>query len=209
MILRKNIDKADITTLPTVTFDGRIIVVQSSSEAEKAFRYLADQPLVGIDTETRPNFHPGGMNPVALLQVATADICFLFRLNQMGLPPCMLQFLESPVTKVGLSLRDDLAQLRRRHNLDTQHANWVDLQTLAPRYGIHELGLKKIYALLFSEKISKRQQLTNWEAPTLTEAQQRYAATDAWACLRIYDTLAKFIPDQYTITLYEHNHPEA
>ena len=195
--------------MPIATFPGNIHVVSTEEEAQKATAWLGKQNIVGIDTETRPNFHPGGMNPVALLQVATADICFLFRLNQMGLPPCMLQFLESPVTKVGLSLRDDLAQLRRRHNLDTQHANWVDLQTLAPRYGIHELGLKKIYALLFSEKISKRQQLTNWEAPTLTEAQQRYAATDAWACLRIYETLDKFIPDQYTITLYEHNHSEA
>ncbi len=207
--IKNKLTNDEIDRMPIVAFAGNIYVISTETEAQKAVAYLAEQGVVGIDTETRPNFQPRAMNPVALLQVATLDICFLFRLNQLGLPSCVLQFLESPVIKVGLSLRDDLMQLRRRHNLDTQHANWVDLQQLAPRYGILEMGLKKIYAMLFSEKISKRQQLTNWEASTLTEAQQRYAATDAWACLRIYNYLNQFVPDQYTITLYEQNISEA
>lgn len=58
-----------------------------------------------------------------------------------------------------------------------------------PSYGIEEAGLQKIYAILFRKKISKRVRLTNWEADVLTTAQQRYAALDAWACLRIYQYL--------------------
>jgi len=65
-------------------------------------------------------------------------------------------------------------------------ANFVDIQTIAQSYGILELSLQKIYAILFGKKISKSQRLSNWESPELTEQQQRYAATDAWASLQIY-----------------------
>ena len=50
-------------------------------------------------------------------------------------------------------------------------------------------SLQKIYGILFSEKISKSQRLSNWEADVLTDAQKQYAATDAWACLNIYHLL--------------------
>ena len=43
--------------------------------------------------------------------------------------------------------------------------------------------------ILFGQKISKSQQLSNWEAEQLTQPQQLYAATDAWACLTIYNRL--------------------
>ena len=46
-----------------------------------------------------------------------------------------------------------------------------------------------IYAILFKEKISKSQRLSNWEADVLSDGQKQYAATDAWACLNIYNLL--------------------
>ena len=108
-------DKKAIPNLPVTHFEGRIIVIQSEGEARRAVDYLLTSPRVGIDTETRPNFKPGGMNPVALLQVATETTCFLFRLNCMGLPTCVIRLLEDKSTlKVGLSLHDDWAQLRKR-----------------------------------------------------------------------------------------------
>lgn len=106
-----------------------------------------------------------------------------------GLPDFLEDFLLNDVLKVGLSLKDDFAMLRRRNQKDLRVGNWIELQDYVPRFGIEEMSLQKIYALLFGQKISKNQRLSNWEADTLTEAQQLYAATDAWACVRIYEYL--------------------
>ena len=174
--------------LPQVQFTGRIIVIQSEGEARRAVDYLLAFPRLGIDTETRPNFRRGNMNPVALLQVSTPDTCFLFRLNFIGLPPCLVQLLTDERTqKVGLSLHDDWAQLRRR--TDFSPVNYVELQDFVKPLGIQDMSLQKLYANLFHQKISKNQRLTNWEADVLTEPQKRYAATDAWACLQLMEEM--------------------
>lgn len=113
--LLNKFDKHGIAALPRVLFDGRIIVIQSEGEAEKAVDYLLTFPLLGIDTETRPSFKRGWTNKVALLQVSTRDTCFLFRLNRIGMPPSLVRLLQDErCLKIGLSLRDDLASLRRR-----------------------------------------------------------------------------------------------
>ncbi|MBR1755764.1 MAG: 3'-5' exonuclease domain-containing protein 2 [Bacteroidaceae bacterium] len=178
-------DKNAIAALPKVLFEGRIIVIQSVGEARRAVDYLLRFPRLGIDTETRPNFKPGGMNPVGLLQVSTPDTCFLFRLNRIGLPASVVRLLtDESVQKIGLSLHDDWAQLRRR--TDFEPGNYVELQDYVKRLGIEDMSLQKLYANLFGQKISKSQRLTNWDADVLTEAQKRYAATDAWACLQLF-----------------------
>lgn len=187
-VLYNKIDKKDIQTLPRVLFEGRIFVLQSESEAQRAVAYLKGFPVLGIDTETRPSFRKGQTNKVALLQISTDDTCFLFRLNRMGLPPAVIQLLEEPsVVKVGLSLHDDIASLRRRGDFEPQA--FVELQEAVRSIGIEDKSLQKLYANFFGQKISKGQQLTNWEADALTENQQRYAATDAWACVKIFREL--------------------
>ena len=188
-------DKQDINNLPKVQFEGRVFVIQSKSEARKAVKYLLSFPRVGIDTETRPNFKPGAMHPVALLQVSTSEACFLFRLNRIGLPDCLVQLLTDEHTqKVGLSLHDDWAQLRRR--TDFQPVNYIELQDYVKPLGIQDMSLQKLYANLFHQKISKAQRLTNWEADVLTEPQKRYAATDAWACLRLMEETDRLLTTQ-------------
>ena len=113
----------------------------------------------------------------------------MIRLNHLGLPDFLEEFLQNDVLKVGLSLRDDFAVLRKRNGGDLRDGNWIELQDYVPHFGIEEKSLQKIYALLFGKKISKAQRLSNWEAEVLTEAQQLYAATDAWACVEIYSYL--------------------
>lgn len=186
--LYQRFDKKKIATMPRVLFEGRIIVVQSEAEASKAVDYLLAQPLLGFDTETRPTFRPGPMNMVALLQVASADTCFLFRLNHMGLTPSLIRLLsDKQVRKVALSWRDDTQQLHRLGNFEM--GEFFDLQTHVGEFGIEDRSLQKLYANVFGQRISKGQQLSNWEAETLTNAQKLYAATDAWACLKIYEEL--------------------
>lgn len=167
-------------------------MIQSEGEARRAVDYLLTFSRLGIDTETRPNFRPGAMNPVALLQVATEETSFLFRLNRTGLLPCIVRLLTDQGTqKVGLSLHDDWAQLRRRY--DFKPANYVELQDYVKPLGIEDMSLQKLYANIFGQKISKNQRLSNWEADVLSEAQKRYAATDAWACLNLMDEIDRLL----------------
>lgn len=176
-------DKKLIPALERFTFPGRIEVVQSLTEVRRAVAFLRRHDVVGIDTETRPIFKRGPMRPVALLQVSTADICFLFRLNMTGLTPEIISLLEDDkIVKVGLSLKDDLHALRRRH--DTLEASaWEDIQDMVKKMGIEDMSLQKIFANVFGQRISKSAQLSNWEADVLTDSQKLYAATDAYACL--------------------------
>lgn len=183
------IEKKLISEMEKDSFPGRIIIIYTVEDARKAVSYLNTCSMVGVDTETRPSFRKGKVNSVALLQISTPDTCFLFRLNRIGIPDFLEEFLQNDVLKIGLSLRDDFNMLRRANNKDPRVGNWIELQDYVPRFGIAEKSLQKIYAILFGKKISKSQRLSNWESDTLTEAQQIYAATDAWATLRIYQKL--------------------
>lgn len=186
--LYNKFDKKKIADLPRMLFEGRIFVLQTEREADKAVNYLLTQGVLGVDTETRPSFQKGKVNKVALLQVATLDTCFLFRLNRMGVTPSIVRLLQDEHTiKVGLSLKDDFSSLRRRGNLSPN--GFIELQDFVKDFGIEDQSLQKLFANIFGMKISKGQQLTNWEADVLTENQQLYAATDAWACVKIYQEL--------------------
>ena len=188
MVIERTINKEQIKNLPKACYEGRIIVIQTEEEANKAVDFLKSQSIVGIDSETRPSFKKGQSHKVALLQVAIADCCFLFRLNMIGLTPSLISFLQDPdVLKVGLSLRDDFMMLRKRGSF--KENGCIELQEYVRAFGILDKSLQKIYALLFKERISKPQQLTNWEADVLTDSQKMYAANDAWACLNIYNLL--------------------
>jgi len=183
-------EKQLIANLPVVQFEGRIVVVLNESEAARAVDFLLSCPILGLDTETRPSFKRGQQHQVALLQVSTPDICFLFRLNHLGLSPSVRRLLEdTTVKKVGLSWHDDLNSL---HRLGTfQAGTFIDIQNHVSELGIEDLSLQKIYANLFGQKISKRQQLSNWEADILSDKQKLYAATDAWACIMIYEEIIR------------------
>jgi len=183
-------DKAQISSLPVAQFPGRIIVILTPGETEKAVRYLLSQPILGFDTETRPSFKRGHQHKVSLLQVSTPDTCFLFRLNHTGLTPALINLLEDrTVKKIGLSWHDDVNSLNKIGEFKT--GSFIDIQDLVRELGIEDLSLQKLYANLFNQKISKRQQLSNWEADILSDKQKMYAATDAWACIMIYQEIIR------------------
>ena len=189
-ILYNKIDKKTIPTLPTIAFEGRIIIILTEAAAEKAVNYLLTQPLLGVDTETRPSFKRGWQYHVSLLQVATEDICFLFRLNHTGLSPAIVRLLEDQTTpKIGLSWHDDINGLKRLGSFTPGY--FIDLQHHVKEIGIEDLSLQKLYANMFGLRINKRQQLSNWERDILDDKQKLYAATDAWACIQLYKELQR------------------
>lgn len=187
------IDKEVVQSMPVVGFEGEVIVVDSPNKVDEAISYLSSCKVLGVDTESRPSFTRGVHYPTALVQIASQERCYLFRLTHVGMPEALCAlFSNKDICKVGLAFKDDLNGLRRRR--DFRPANCVDIQSICGRYGILDLGLQKIFAICFGRKISKAQQLTNWENSHLTPEQARYASTDAWATLLIYLELMRTKP---------------
>ena len=176
--------------LPAVEFRGEIRIVEHERDIAAACKTLAEQPVIGFDTETRPSFRPGVTFRVSLLQLSTPTVCYLFRLNKIPLAKPNLQLLEDRRgLKIGADVAGDLRSLRQiRHFRD---GGFVDLQGIAPEWGIGEKSLRKLSAIVLGRRVSKAQRLSNWEAATLTDKQQLYAATDAWVCTRIYEQLLR------------------
>lgn len=183
------ITKEEMSGMPIVAFPGRIIVADTVEKGEQAIAELLEScDTVGFDTETKPSFRKGQTHSVALIQISTETTCYLFRVNKTGIFESLKQFLESEkISKIGLSLKDDFKVLNRLAPFTPK--GFIDLQSVVGRFSIGEGSLQKIYAIIFGERISKSQRLSNWEAASLSASQCNYASIDAWACLRIYRTL--------------------
>jgi len=182
------ITKQQIAELPIEKFEGEIIIVDKLTQVQSSIDFLKQHAIIGFDTETKPAFKRGQTHKVALMQLSTEDVCFLFRLNKIGFPKELNEILCSEeIVKIGLSLGDDFSAIHKRS--DKKPQNFIDLQSFVDKYDIDDNSLQKIYAIIFGKKISKNQRLSNWEAETLSEAQKAYAAIDAWACIKIYNHL--------------------
>jgi ribonuclease D len=169
-------------------FKGEIVLVEDMKSFNKTFPRLLDSEILGFDTETRPSFKKGRKNKVSLIQLANEELACLIRINRIGIPPELAGLLaDQDVIKAGVAIHDDIRFLKRVKGFTP--SGFVDLQKFVRDYGIEVSGLKKLSAIVLGFKISKRQQVTDWEAEQLTEAQQVYAATDAWVCYQIYRKL--------------------
>jgi ribonuclease D len=181
----ESINDDELRKLPLLQFEGRITLVDTHDKFRRAMEDIGKPDLLGFDTETRPSFKKGRRYDVALLQLADARRAWLFRLNMIGLPPELAGLLaDKTVIKTGVAIRDDLKALKSLLHFEPQ--GFIDLQNMVADHGIKELGLRKLTAITLGHTISKSQQVSNWEAPALTEPQQLYAATDAWVCRQIY-----------------------
>lgn len=181
----EGVTNEDLKKLPVSQFGGHIVLVDKIDKFYPVLTELKKSKLLGFDTETRPSFKKGQKNKVSLLQLSDDHKAWIFRLNLIGLPPELAGILSDPrITKVGVAIHDDIKALRSLRPFEP--AGFVDLQSIVADYGIKELGLKKLSAIVLGFSISKSQQVTNWETPALTWPQQLYAATDAWVCREIY-----------------------
>jgi ribonuclease D len=182
---KKVISKEEIALLELGKYSGEIILVESSSHLDRVCMELSKCSLIGIDTETKPTFKKGQLNPVALLQMATDKKVYVIRLLKTSLTDQLASiFSNTKIIKVGIAVRDDLKDLKKMYPFEEK--NIVDLNILAPELGFESIGAKKLSALVLGIRISKKQQVSNWEAKELTTAQIDYAATDAWICREIY-----------------------
>ena len=182
-----NITNEELMALPLYAYDGEVVCVDTLEKFRQVKDELFLEPLWGFDTETKPCFKKGASNRknVALLQLSSREKTYIFRLSIIGLPKELCDFLSSDrFTKIGLSSRDDIKGLQKLTTFTP--AGFIDLQSIAPDYGIEEKSLRKMAAIVLGFRISKAQQLSNWESETLNEKQIRYAATDSWVTRQIY-----------------------
>jgi ribonuclease D len=185
---QENITVEELAGCELSWFKGEIVVVDNLKTYYEVFPKLLGSDLLGFDTETKPIFNKGGKNSVSLIQLSTDNLACLFRINKIGFPEELIKLLSDPsVIKAGVAVHDDIRFLKGVKKFSP--GGFVDLQSFVRDYGIQSSGLKKLAAIVLGIRISKRQQVTNWEAEQLTEAQQVYAATDAWVCHQIYNKL--------------------
>ena len=185
---QKSITSEEANKMPLKAFEGEIILVDQYEDLMEAVQYLKKYEILGFDTETRPSFKKGKVNDVALLQLAANSKTFLFRINKIGLPSELTDLLKDPeIMKVGAAIKDDIRGLQKLNDFDAN--GFLELQDYVSNFGIESFSLKKLSAIVLNFRISKRQQVSNWEASELSPGQLRYAATDAWVSLKIFEKL--------------------
>lgn len=186
---KKFITKEEINALELGKYSGDIVLVDTNEELIRACEEIRACRLIGIDTETKPSFKKGQINSVALLQIATDQKAYIIRLKSVTMGKELASiFSDETIVKVGIAVKDDLKDLKKLHSFEEKSI--VDLNVFAPKLGFESIGAKKLSALVLGIRISKRQQVSNWEQKKLTNAQIVYAATDAWICREIYLKLA-------------------
>lgn len=184
----ETITPEDIEKFELSWFKGEIVVVEDMDSFRETFPRLLHSDILGFDTETRPSFKKGKKNKVSLVQLANENLACLIRINKIGFPPELADLLADPdVIKAGVAVHDDIRFLKNLKKFTPE--SFIDLQKLVKKFGIQCSGLKKLTAIVLGFRISKRQQVTDWEAEKLSEAQLIYAATDAWVCHQIYRKL--------------------
>lgn len=186
-----SLENEELANYPTQSFNGQITVISDLKKVDEAVAYLSKCSVIGFDTETRPTFTKNHKNTVALLQLSDEKRAFLFRIKLIGLPTSLVQILTNEtICKVGVAVHDDIKALQEIRAFTPK--NFIDLQTIAKSLHIEAMGLRKLTPIALGFKISKRQQLSNWENIFLSKAQRLYAATDAWVSLRIYQELQPY-----------------
>jgi len=180
-----SITKEQLRELPLFQFKGTIHIIDDAITLRAHAKKLSQQEVLGFDTETKPSFKKGKINKVALLQIATSNEAFIFRMHHLGLQDELLEILSNPcIIKVGAAIRDDIKLLQKVRPFEP--GGFIELQDYVRKFGIENSGLSSLAGIVMNSRISKSQQLSNWEADALTEAQMLYAATDAWACREIF-----------------------
>ena len=187
---RKTISRDELNSLPLNSFKGNIRVVEDLKGINEVLPLIQKARCLGFDTETRPSFRKGSNNRIALLQLATDDDAFLFRINKTKLPDALVRILSDPdMIKVGAAIHDDIKGLKKYS--DFVPAGFVELQNYVSDFGIENNGLRKLAGIVLNFRISKSNQVSNWENKKLSEGQIQYAATDAWASYKVYSVLEK------------------
>ena len=181
----KKFSKNEINSLPQIQFTGDVEVLSSNDDFEMAINFLMNYDLIGFDTETKPTFVKGPLNPPSILQLACSDKVFIFQLSNERLFKKLLPiFSDKNITKCGVSVDRDLVELMYFSPFNP--LSFVDLGNVAREYDVPHHGLRGLVAMFLKHRISKGPQISDWSKTILSPAQITYAATDAWISLKLF-----------------------
>jgi len=190
-IRRNRLSKEYINSLPIIKFSGNVSVIDDIDSAEYAIEFLKNEEFIGFDTESRPAFKKGEVYPISLIQFATLDKAFLFQIDKTGFFDSLKELLENnKIKKIGIGIDADNKKLAEL-SAGIKTAGFIDLKKLAEEKGIVQSGARALSARYLKHRITKSAQRSNWANSVLTNKQIKYAATDAWICVKIYPLLLK------------------
>ena len=182
----KKLSKNEINSLPQTQFDGDVEVLSSNDNVQAAVNYLMNYDLIGFDTETKPTFVKGPLNPPSILQLACIDKVYIFQLDNESLYKKLFPILSNEnITKCGVSVDRDLIELMYLSPFDP--LSFVDLGNIARDYDVPHHGLRGLVAMFLKHRISKGAQISDWSKTVLSPSQITYAATDAWISLKLFE----------------------
>jgi ribonuclease D len=183
------VTQEEINQLPLGAFEGNIHLINNPDAANEAAELLMSEPVIGFDTESRPSFKKGQHFPVSLIQLATETDAYLFRLSRTGIPEKLKSLFETDsIRKIGVGMKGDMSEMRVK---GVEGKNFIDLEKIAASHKFKQRGIRALAAFFLKIRVSKSAQKSNWSRDRLTPAQIKYAATDAWVCLRIYREMIK------------------
>ncbi|XP_046907168.1 Werner syndrome ATP-dependent helicase homolog isoform X2 [Hypomesus transpacificus] len=192
---KRNVIEED---LPYLEFTGTVIYSHEKNDcsflSQDLRAGLEPSSAIGFDIEWPPCFLKGQKKKVALIQLCTSeDKCYLFHLSSMtGFPTGLKLLLEDEsVIKVGVGIEGDMWKLLSDFSI--KMTNFVELGDLANEKlrCVEKWSLAGLVMHLFRKRLfkSKHVRCSNWDNLHLSEDQKRYAATDAYAGLIIYNKL--------------------
>ena len=182
------ITKEEVMEKPLQSYSGKVVIASDKKSIDAAVEEINNFEIVGFDTEAKPTFKKGQLRSISLVQVAIPEKVFLLRTMKDGMTDSIKSLLESnSICKVGIGLLDDYNLLKRLRSFEP--AGFEDLNDTLEDLGAQNIGARNLAAMILDIRISKSAQTSNWEAEQLSEKQIRYAATDAWICLEIYQKL--------------------
>jgi ribonuclease D len=184
----KSISKEEINELDVFVYEGEIIEIVTREGVRRAAEFLKQQKVLGFDTETRPAFTRGESYTPAILQLATPEQAFVFRLKFFPFPEELADILsDENILKVGVGIKDDLLGLKKIS--DFTPGGFFDLATEVTKRGFQDKSLRALSAIFLGKRLLKGPKKTNWERKELSPSQITYAATDAAVGILIYQKL--------------------
>ena len=182
----KKLSKNEINSLPQIQFNGDVEVLSLNDNVQAAVNYLMNYDLIGFDTETKPTFVKGPLNPPSIMQLACIDKVYIFQLDNESLYKKLFPILSNEnITKCGVSVDRDWIELMYLSPFDP--LSFVDLGNIARDNDVPHHGLRGLVAMFLKHRISKGAQISDWSKTVLSPSQITYAATDAWISLKLFE----------------------
>ncbi|KAK6170778.1 hypothetical protein SNE40_019088 [Patella caerulea] len=203
----ETIDDIISKSLPYMEFKGSIIYSYNINDCcllcDDLLESLNPEEdfFVGFDIEWPVTYQKGNPGKVSLIQICVSEQkCFLFHVAAMPEFPKILKNLieNQKIKKIGLNIENDFWKLAKDCDINAMSIirhSMLELKTLANTKlkSSENWSLDGLVKNVLRMKLNKEGSIRcgNWANFPLSEEQQKYAAIDAFASLKLYNILQK------------------